>query len=330
MQGLYLLGSRPVYLSGDESDVFNSYSSDGFSEVLDTFVASDVILYNSDLSQSKQIRAIIQKKISDSPSSSMEKTIISETGELSGYAYVYFENNYYILDGLHGDIGFYQKGDISLCNWILKWQNLSGDIISRYANIKSTSLTSDGIDSNTKTDIGKSGFFIKIPIDNESLSVKRNHKFVIDRSTYDKKVYELSNPNNITSYYGNYGVTSWVANEIQYTLSENDLLYGVVGYFEIDDSPAYTGKYSIISGSNLLTIGNSSSFSVIFYEDGDVVSITPTWNISGDYEDYISYTTNGNTISIFTNHEEAIGSQIALQITNSSYESHVDIQIQSL
>ena len=75
MQEWYLLmpDTRPNITGGYENESFIDYKDDAFYEMLQTDIASNVILYNSDLSSSSIIRCVIQGNTADTQLKSMER-----------------------------------------------------------------------------------------------------------------------------------------------------------------------------------------------------------------------------------------------------------------
>ena len=63
---------RPLFNSGYEDDEFWAYGQDGFNEVLDSFIGSDVEIYDKSVAKTpKAVRAIIQNVTGDAQSSTL-------------------------------------------------------------------------------------------------------------------------------------------------------------------------------------------------------------------------------------------------------------------
>ena len=55
--------TRPLFNSGFEDDEFWAYGQDGFQEVLDSFIGSDVLIYDKAIgTEPQQARAIANRK----------------------------------------------------------------------------------------------------------------------------------------------------------------------------------------------------------------------------------------------------------------------------
>ena len=127
----YLLSSstKPNSIGGYENEGFQDYKDDAFSEALETDIATNITLYNHDLSESQVIRCIIQGNSADTMLKSMERIGLFSIGTVKAGMYVFFENRYWLIDGLPGTQGIYEKATMCLCQYNLRWQNKNGDIV---------------------------------------------------------------------------------------------------------------------------------------------------------------------------------------------------------
>lgn len=91
MKEWYLIrnNTKPNMLGGYENQAFLDYKDDAFSESLETDIATTVTLYNHDLSESKEIRGIIQGNTADTQSKSMERSILVFIGTLHSGDYIF-------------------------------------------------------------------------------------------------------------------------------------------------------------------------------------------------------------------------------------------------
>lgn len=85
----YLLSSstKPNSIGGYENEGFQNYKDDAFSEALETDIAADIILYNHDLSESQEIRCIIQGNSADTMLKSMERIGLFSIGTVKAGMY---------------------------------------------------------------------------------------------------------------------------------------------------------------------------------------------------------------------------------------------------
>ena len=63
----WYLMTRPLFNSGFEKEEFEAYAQDGFEELLDSFLSTDIDLYKTnDLENGETIKAIVENVTSDS------------------------------------------------------------------------------------------------------------------------------------------------------------------------------------------------------------------------------------------------------------------------
>lgn len=228
--------------------------------------------------------------------------------------YVEWANSHWIVKTCDYDDELYRDGDLEQCNYLLKWQNELGEIIERWAVIKSASKYNDGLAETKVLSTGSDKLSIVIPLDAEALKLKKSKgkKFLIDYNKEDPSAYLLANTGNVPDTYNGHGVTSWIVEECIYTASEDDLKYGVCDYvppevlIENDDettilSSAVTGT---ISGNQKLRIGSSRTYTAtLFDKKGLEVNWTDdcVWGISGDIS--VTSVVEGDTIRLSVDDE---------------------------
>ena len=178
MQEWYLLNqnTRPNATGGFENDMFLENKDDAFAEALETDIAVSVILYNSDLSNGKNIRCIVQGNTADTQLKSLERTALFSIGTVKAGMYVFFENRYWLVIGYPGNNGIYEKVTIVLCQYLLRWQNSDGNIVERWCNAVSASKYDVGENGNYTITLSSNTYTILIPGDSECLNLDRNDK----------------------------------------------------------------------------------------------------------------------------------------------------------
>src|SRR5574344_58228 len=239
--------------------------------------------------------------------------------------YVDFANKKWLVTTADADDEVYIDGRLEECNWLLKWQNETGEIIERWAVIMSASKYNDGTSGNNVIVLGSDQLSIKIPVDEESLKLKKSmsKKFFIDNDSTNPTTYELTGTGNVSDTYGGHGVTSWIVKECAYSPTADDLKYGVCNYIapttpSHPENPDETVDLfaSTISGNTSLKVGFPRTYSVIFVdENGDELSdVDFTWNIVSEFNDDITSTIDGNNITLQVDNEDYVDEQIKLQI----------------
>ena len=116
MQDWYLMtpNTRPNITGGFENDAFLDYKDDAFAESLDTDIAKTVILHNYDLSESTEIRCIVQGNSADTQLKSMERIGLFVRGTVKAGMYIFYENRYWLITGYPSYNGIYEKAVMQL------------------------------------------------------------------------------------------------------------------------------------------------------------------------------------------------------------------------
>jgi hypothetical protein len=239
--------------------------------------------------------------------------------------YVDFANKKWLVTTADADDEVYIDGKLEECNWLLKWQNETGEIIERWAVVMSASKYNDGTSGNNVIVLGSDQLSIKIPVDEESLKLKKSmsKKFFIDNDSTNPTTYELTGTGNVSDTYGGHGVTSWIVKECAYSPTADDLKYGVCNYIApTTPSQPENGNETVvsitstISGNTFLKVGFPRTYSVIFTDKNgaELSDVDFTWNIVSDFNDEIDSTVDGKNITLQIDNEDYVDEQIVLQI----------------
>lgn len=325
MKDWYLLtqDTQPNSTGGYENESFNDFKRDAFDEALQTDIATTVTLYNHDLSESKDIRCIVQDNLSSTQLKSIERTILATVGTLKAGMYIFFENGYWLISGYPGNNGMYEKATIILCQYKLKWQDDNGNIIERYANFTSASKYDTGTSGNQVIVLTSNNFTIWVPDDDISATLDGKRVF-IDRNVKNlKKVFKITRSDDVLYLFGDNhgGILSFIADKDELNMNTDRPDLGLCDYHSPTPFPTPQPSSDIIAtitGANTLRCGRSKSWSVSF-KDSNGVDITDCefkWNVISDFN--ISQIINGNKIQLRMDDEDNISSSFLLQIIMST------------
>ncbi len=326
MKEWYLIGNKtkPNMLGGYENQSFLDYKEDAFAESLETDIASTVLLFNHDLSQSKELRGVIQGNVADSSLKSMERCILVPIGTLHSGNYIFFEDEYWLIDGRPGNNGEYEKAVLKECQYKIKWQKDDGTIIERWANFTSASKYDIGESGNSTIILSSNNFTILIPHDADGLTIDGKRIFV-DTSEIPKKVFKITRNDDVLFLHGNHGGTlSLIADKTEFNPNKDNQELRICDYIDpsspLPPTPPEpdetTDLRCVISGNTNLKNGYRRSYTVIFSDkDGNVIdwqNINFKWNIANNS----GLITNAyeNKIDILFDNEDLIGSSFLLQV----------------
>ncbi|WP_024348444.1 hypothetical protein, partial [Lacrimispora indolis] len=239
MQEWMLMSAKPVYNSGYEQDEFSAYATDSFQEILDTSpVVDHVILYNHDMSESKNLDCIIQGNVSDTKLKSLERTILCPIGTLMAGMYVFFENSYWLVNGRPGTNKIYEKATLVLCTYLLKWQNTSGDFLERWVNIVTSSKYGIG-ESNSKVIVtSENNYIIQIPYDEETINLEGKRVF-IDKRKSPEKVFKITRDDDVLYDFGDgYGsLLNFICDKTEFNKETDNQELRICDYFSPTTPP---------------------------------------------------------------------------------------------
>lgn len=253
--------------------------------------------------------------------------------------YVELANSHWIVTTCDFDDEIYRDGKLEQCNYLLKWQNELGEIIERWAVIKSASKYNDGTDANTVITLGSDQLSIIIPLDEEAIKLKKSmgKKFFIDNNTDDPTAYELTGTGNVPDTYNGHGITSWIVKECAYSASEDDLKYGVCNYKDpttIPSSPQNPDESVLLSakiiGKDTIRYGMERTYSVEFTDNENIEDVNFKWNIVSDFCIERSDETK-NPVKLYIEDDSAINKPFLLQvIVNDSVVAELEITVTDL
>lgn len=304
MKEWYLTIPSPDITSGFESDAISEYAQNNFLDVLETDFCNHVLLYNHDLTESKEIRCVIQNNIADTQLKSMERTVLAPIGLLHSGDYIFFEDEYWIVDGRPGNNKSYEKATLKECQYKIKWQKDDGSVIERWANLTSASKYDIGESGNNTIFLSSNNFTIVIPHDADGLTIDEKRVF-IDTSDNPQKVFKITRNDDALFFHGsNGGTLSLIADKTELNVDTDRPDLGLCDYIEIKDSMPEQPNLSVkISGNSTLLLGVERCYvASIIAENGNSLnwdSNVYLWNVISDVE--IQKEENGNKITLLVN-----------------------------
>lgn len=326
MKEWYLIGNKtkPNMLGGYENQSFLDYKEDAFVESLETDIASTVLLFNHDLSQSKELRGVIQGNAADSSLKSMERCILVPIGTLHSGNYIFFEDEYWLIDGRPGNNGEYEKAVLKECQYKIKWQKDDGTIIERWANFTSASKYDIGESGNSTIILSSNNFTILIPHDADGLTIDGKRIFV-DTSEIPKKVFKITRNDDVLFLHGNHGGTlSLIADKTEFNPNKDNQELRICDYIDpsspLPPTPPEpdetTDLRCVISGNTNLKNGYYRKFTATFTEKNgnniDWKNVDYQWKIVSDLD--VKQTVIDNKITVSVNDENLIGGSFLVQI----------------
>lgn len=278
----WYLMQTPTSLSGYETERFEDYSTESFSEILASYAGCDIKVYDSDMTELKDLRVVVQGNIPDTKDRTLRRTVLSEIGTLKSGWYVKYKDRIYILTGLVDTNGVYEKTTMILCQYQFKWQDDNGKVIERWGNITTASQYNSGIDERNGKAVMLSSNqnIVTLPNDDDSLSFEDRRVF-LDRRPNPIKVYKVTRTDEFEYYYGeDDGVIVFLLSRDLYNEETDRQDLRLCDY----DSRTADTEDIVIHYNGLLTVRNGGSYKS-FKTDSEV-----TWSIEGTDEQIAALT----------------------------------------
>ena len=325
MKEWYLNCPSPNITSGYENDALSEYSQDNFVDVLETSFSDTVLLFNYSLSESKEIKCIIQDNIANTQLKSMERTILVPIGTLHSGDYVFFEDEYWIVDGRPGNNKSYEKATLKECQYKLRWQKDDGIIIERWVYLTSSSKYDVGENGNNTIVLTSNNYLITIPNDEDSMTLDGKRVF-IDLSDIPEKVFKITRNDDVLFAHGSHGGTlNLIADKTEFNKETDNQELRLCDYIDSSSptppseptTPDETEDLSVsISGTSNLRIGVTRTYTATLSDkDGNEVQWDDTkygWNVISDFD--VNQSVTENKISLTVDDEDFIDSSFILSV----------------
>lgn len=329
MQEWYLMTptTRPNMIGGYENDVFLDWKDDAFYETLQTDIADTVIIYNYDLSESREIRGIVEGNTADTQLKSMERSILVPIGTLRSGDYVFFEDEYWIVDGRPGNNKTYEKATLKECQYKLRWQKNDGSIVERFANFTSSSKYDVGENGNNTIIFSSNNYLIIMPNDKDSMTIEGKRVF-IDLSDVPTKVFKITrNDDVLYNHHTHGGTLNFIADKTELNKEKDNQELRLCDYIDISNTttspppqPSNPNETAVlnatITGNKTMKIGFSRTYTATLFDaDGNEVDWDVSlygWNVASDFA--VEQNIDENKIKLFVDDDSLIGGSFLLQV----------------
>ena len=300
-------------------------------------------LYNRKFSESLSCKDVVINGIntklmvtSDSNKNSYKKlfqTFPNQIVELG--AYITYKNMSWLVTDADVENELYVNGTILLCNWLFKWQDSSGNILSRQSVVLNASQYNSGIEGNKTITLGSNQFMVYLPLDEDTLKLTYDKRVFIDNNY--QIPYKITRPDNVSNSYNGDGLICLIMS--QDVLSDDDRPdLGLCDYFEPTVQPSTTCEITYLNSPTIYVGGNAKTFTTIFKDiEGNILTdILAIWStdISVADQTKILFVDKGNNTCTLKagNDLSLIGKVVRLSVKNSdnTLSSFVDITLKGV
>ena len=176
--------------------------------------------------------------------------------------YVLFSNQIWLVVNADCDDEVYVDGNMTRCNWTLKWQDEDLNIIERKSIVQSASQYNAGVEDNKTVTIGSNQLMLTLPLDEDTSKLVNDKRLFISRNKNYPKPYILTRVDDVPdSYDDDRGVVTWVVTEDQYNSATDNIDLMICDYKSQSPVPpvptdipiSYTGQAQIRCGGSAKT-----------------------------------------------------------------------------
>lgn len=284
---------------------------------------------NSHIGDKVDIRLFGRKYSSANGYTTQFEVQVGDKPDIGDY---YFEkelNQYWICTELHNVNHIHVGGKLTMCNWFLRWQNDTGEVIEYPCNdINSTQYNSGEAGDKTMT-LGSAQHMATVQATPDTIDIRSPLRFFVSR---DYTIpFKVTQNDTVSNNYGN-GLCKITLTQDQLNLEVDRPDLGLCDYKPLRPLPPKPDDISnlsaVISGNNKLKCGFDRDYSVKFMDNKGEYhnNVEFSWNVISDFN--VSQKINDNMITLQVNDENYIGSSFLLQvIVNEVVLSEITIDV---
>lgn len=273
-----------------------------FKDVLIDGVARNLIIYAATMQHKKNICSI--------PGESFD----------IGNIVTYNEAKYIILRA-DADDDVYTRGYMERCNWQLKWQDETGNIVTSDCEVLTASQYNSGEYAIKTVTIGSNQFAIFAPLNEETIKLHADMRFFIDNNTVSPTPYRLTRVDTVSSSYYGVGCISLILTQDQLNEATDNIELGICDYKTPDVPPVSDITISYVGDPVIRCGGTAKTFTAS--ED-----VTFSFEVASGAENIILTQTAGNKCTLkCLNKTNMIGTTVKLDFTSGTDTGFIYVDI---
>lgn len=335
--------TRPLFNSGFEDDEFWAYGQDGFQELLDSAIGSDVLIYDKSIQKEPiTVRAIVQNKTSDVYNSTVVRQILCNIGVLKCGQYVECEGAMWLVSALPDNNRIYEKAVLWKCKHAIRFISpLTGEIV-KYP-VYSTNSTQYGTGELEKTymTVGEDQHLIYIPYNEETIKLDDQFRFLMDKNRESPSAYRITRVDPVSYAVGDErnedGLIQWAVLQTQFNDATDSKELMIADYFpqkpeEVVPPAGQSGLVlTDLDGDQMLAIGETKQIQVkCVLPDGTETQISDyrmEYDFAGGAASVVS--DNAGLITLqAANNQSFVGKTIKIRAISDTLNSDTTIMIQ--
>jgi hypothetical protein len=215
-------------------------------------------------------------------------------------------------------------GRMVQCNRQIRWQNpITYEIVERWCLV--TKPYTANIDEGSVVSTSSREFKVQLPFDDETRLLDLDKRFMLEIINDKPRTYKCTSVDQQTNKYqdidGGFIVINLSQDEAGQPDDRADLM--LCNYKEPPDNPAPSPTLlkCEISGKGNIRVGMSRKYTAIFYGEDGVTpesDVNAMWsiNVPAGYEEYATWTANGDSMDITVTDATAIGQVITVSVVD--------------
>ena len=234
------------------------------------------------------------------------------------------DDTYWLIYNSFNVNDVHYEGKMIQCNYLLKWQLETGEIIERFSNIVSASKYDVGETGNSTLVLSSNNYTILIGYCDEGFELEGKRVFIDMKPTKPTKVFKITRSDDVLYNSGNMGsLLSFIADKVEFNPNADNQELRICDYNSTTPLPPIpsepnetTDLRCVISGNTNLKNGYRRSYTATFSDkDGNAVdwqNVDYQWNVRSDFD--VKQTIVDNKITVSVNDENLIGGSFFVQI----------------
>ncbi len=232
------------------------------------------------------------------------------------------DDTYWLIYNSFNVNDVYYEGKMIQCNYLLRWQLSSGEIIKRWANIVSASKYDVGENGNNTLVLSSNNYAILIGFCNEGFELEGKRVFIDMNPINPIKVFKITRTDDVLYNSGGMGsLLSYIADKKEFDPNKDNQELRICDYITPSFLPPISDEIAdlrcIISGDDDLQIGFLNTYTVKFTnkKNGTTVSwehVNFVWKVVSNFE--IEQNSKENELGLLVEDKKLSDEKFKLQI----------------
>jgi|GEM_PF-2590618 len=200
---------------------------------------------------------------------------------------LFYDDHYWICVFQKNSHFLHCKGTFIRTNYLLKWQNSSGEIIKRYCHVQSAAQYNSGEYGNKTITLGSDQLMVILPSDNETNILATPKRIFVDKKEEKPIPYKITRNDNVPYSDWDYGCVNLIMTQDVLRGIDNiqlgicDYIPPVLPPHQDEDNNLLTCEIIYKGNPTIIAGGNEKTFTAVFRDENgnEVDDIIPLWSI---------------------------------------------------